>query len=512
MRFSSSVFHNFSGGLIVVLFSFLLCSTDAKSINRLDSLHQTLQTNLPDTSKIKTHYLLAGQYIYRDINHAERHVDSALTLSIKTNYANGIGEGYGWKGFLSRQRGNLSAAIDYNLKSLYVIQAQGFESEYARILNNLATLHLELENYDQAKRYYEECIKRNSASKNLKSLAANYNNLALVYRNLETLDSALHYYNKAITIRTEINDSIGLSATYSNLGTLYEDLDSQTVALSYYEQSLTIRRALKNQKGIAISLYKIGNIYLKQKSYAAAEKFAKEAYAISVKWGFKTQEKDASKVLYLIYKEKNAANQALFYLEKYKNLEDSLNSIDNQKKIIESEYQLAYNKKQLVDSLSKEKMRIKTVLLEKEKIVAENSLSVQRLWTALSILIAAALIVLLIIYRRNTRLKENQLRTEVRLRLSEILVLKDELNQSKQTEVSGIEGINIILKEKLSEREEEILDLLVFGLSNKEIGERLFLSVNTIKTHINNLYIKLDVNNRTQAAVKGSLLKLNENR
>ncbi len=52
----------------------------------------------------------------------------------------------------------------------------------------------------------------------------------------------------------------------------------------------------------------------------------------------------------------------------------------------------------------------------------------------------------------------------------------------------------------LSPRETDILRLLAEGRSNQEIGERLFTSVKTVERHLGNLYRKLGVTNRTQAA------------
>lgn len=54
----------------------------------------------------------------------------------------------------------------------------------------------------------------------------------------------------------------------------------------------------------------------------------------------------------------------------------------------------------------------------------------------------------------------------------------------------------------LTEREKEVLFLLVSGLSNKAIGEKLFVSSGTIKTHTLNIYQKMDVSNRTSAIMK----------
>nr|WP_294988769.1 response regulator transcription factor [uncultured Sediminibacterium sp.] len=63
-------------------------------------------------------------------------------------------------------------------------------------------------------------------------------------------------------------------------------------------------------------------------------------------------------------------------------------------------------------------------------------------------------------------------------------------------------------KLNLTNREYEVLQQLSKGLSNAEIGEQLFLSLSTVKTHVSNLFFKMDVKNRTQAIEKAKRLKL----
>jgi two-component system, NarL family, response regulator LiaR len=53
----------------------------------------------------------------------------------------------------------------------------------------------------------------------------------------------------------------------------------------------------------------------------------------------------------------------------------------------------------------------------------------------------------------------------------------------------------------LSEREREVLALLGHGLSNRAIADELYLSVDTVKTHVRKVFSKLGVENRTQAAL-----------
>lgn len=60
----------------------------------------------------------------------------------------------------------------------------------------------------------------------------------------------------------------------------------------------------------------------------------------------------------------------------------------------------------------------------------------------------------------------------------------------------------------ISDREYDVLVLLARGHSNQEIADRLFVSANTVKTHLAHLYDKLDVSRRTQAIHKSKALRL----
>lgn len=60
----------------------------------------------------------------------------------------------------------------------------------------------------------------------------------------------------------------------------------------------------------------------------------------------------------------------------------------------------------------------------------------------------------------------------------------------------------------LSPREHEVLELLAEGLSNKEIGHRLFVSANTVRFHVGAILEKLEASTRTEAVVRGARLGL----
>jgi DNA-binding CsgD family transcriptional regulator len=60
----------------------------------------------------------------------------------------------------------------------------------------------------------------------------------------------------------------------------------------------------------------------------------------------------------------------------------------------------------------------------------------------------------------------------------------------------------------LTPRELEMLELMAQGLSNKEIADKVFVSENTVKTHLSRVFDKLGVRRRTQAVQRGKELRL----
>ncbi|WP_339605703.1 response regulator transcription factor [uncultured Roseivirga sp.] len=78
------------------------------------------------------------------------------------------------------------------------------------------------------------------------------------------------------------------------------------------------------------------------------------------------------------------------------------------------------------------------------------------------------------------------------------------INKEKEAEKKAPSHIdeNRIQALGISPRELEVLQLISQGLSNNEIAETLFVSESTIKTHISNLFVKLDVKRRTQAVIR----------
>jgi len=98
--------------------------------------------------------------------------------------------------------------------------------------------------------------------------------------------------------------------------------------------------------------------------------------------------------------------------------------------------------------------------------------------------------------------------------LEKILAAKADVPRAYVKKVLSAFRLNKLVKtddgpvERLSERELEVLRLIAAGLSNQKITEALFISLSTVKTHLRNIYGKLNVHRRTEAIVKAKELEL----
>ena len=71
----------------------------------------------------------------------------------------------------------------------------------------------------------------------------------------------------------------------------------------------------------------------------------------------------------------------------------------------------------------------------------------------------------------------------------------------EETERQNAGGDEENLLDALTQREEEVLELLTQGITYKGVASKLFISETTVKTHVNNIFQKLQVNDRTQAVL-----------
>jgi ATP/maltotriose-dependent transcriptional regulator MalT len=103
-------------------------------------------------------------------------------------------------------------------------------------------------------------------------------------------------------------------------------------------------------------------------------------------------------------------------------------------------------------------------------------------------------------------LEEKTLTGEARAFIKEILRFSAHSGGDRQPSQAETQALSEAAS--ISPREQEVLYLISTGCSNREIARKLSISESTVKTHVGNIYYKLDVNNRIQAISHAKELKL----
>ena len=108
-------------------------------------------------------------------------------------------------------------------------------------------------------------------------------------------------------------------------------------------------------------------------------------------------------------------------------------------------------------------------------------------------------------------LKQLQVKKSDRNFIEQLLAAFILREQETQVVASPAQPVSELLVEPLTNRELEILNLLAQNLYNKEIGERLYISTETVKTHLKGIYQKLEAGNRREAVAKARTIGLLSN-
>ncbi len=178
-----------------------------------------------------------------------------------------------------------------------------------------------------------------------------------------------------------------------------------------------------------------------------------------------------------------------YALEEYKLMTVYRDSIFN----IQSESNIAAM--EIKYSSEKKDEQIKRLNLEnqvqKSKIISQ--------FLAIGLLI---ILILFFYYYNRLRLKNKQLeiedmRNNIEEYLGQISKLENEDYRKNEIDISSK-----IKKYGLSSREAEVLKYISQGMKNQEIADTMFVSLSTVKTHTKNIFDKLDVRNRIEAARK----------
>ena len=405
------------------------------------------------------------------------------------------------------KQANYDRAVETYQKALKILEEKNEKYLCSVCLNNLGSVYERMGNKPEALECYQRSLKFRENLTDKVVIIGEYYTISKLYFSQDDYHSALIYLQKALKIAEDIKDKHEISSCYERIGNLFismnnpqaleylqkalkiqKDLSENSSilitsirigdfyvkqrndfkALDYYQKALKIAEDTGKKSSIASIMYKIGRIYLTQKKYNIALDYTLKSLAIANDLKMLNNLKDIHFQLAEIYSATNDYKSAYQHHKIFKELNDSIFSEKNIRKITELEYTFKYEKeKQAIELEHKKRDIIYSTEKKQQKIL-------------IFFLITGSILMLLLIvfllksvrYKHKTNIILEEQKKEIEELNAEYLAVNEELKQSNE---------QLYLTKDLVEKSEEKLKLLIknsndiFVLVNEK-GEQFFIS------------------------------------
>jgi len=390
--------------------------------------------------------------------------------------------------------GFYSQALEKYYDALKIFKKLNLAIKIARVSNNIGIIYQQLNEGDKAIEFYKKALVIAKQQKRENIMANSYNNIATYFEEFKNdYDSALIYYKKAHEIYLKQPISPRLLTIENNICNNY--LLKNEIHKADTLLKTLLQKSLDNgfQDRISPILNNQATLNILQENYSEAIAKAEKSLKLAVKMGNKKLQLQCLSILTGIYEKQKDYKKYSNLIKRQLNLKEELNGLELKKQIN------ILNVKYEVDN---KQSQIEILKLNNDV----KSREIVQLWLfiIIIILLLGGTFFVFYLYKKNNKLINNQMRRDITDYINKINEFETERQSIKQQLINNKD--NQILKQTksfdLTERENDVLLLIAKGYTNTKIADTLFVSVNTVKYHTKNIFIKLDVKNRIEAVQK----------
>ncbi len=474
----------------------------------IDSLLLELKKENLDTNKVWVYRDLAFYHLENDLDSAVFYSQRGFVLALNLNFISGQIWNLYQKALALEFGDDFEEAMSTYQFALDLAEKSGDLLSVAKLKNAIGAAYYYKSEYTQSAISYQEALNVSESISYLEGMGHALNNLGIIYRYKRNYQKALDTYQKSLTLKVEIGDTVGIINSNYNLGLLFAYLQQYEHSLGAFNAAGELTSNFREDRNLAeirigegVALYHLGKFVeayglLEEgltalKSDKAHERIAALAYLgiLKIKKGQSESglndlleanemvnvsgrlelKKQVSKELATAYELIGQASEAVKYWKIYDQVNDSIN-----------------NEQRL---WAFEEMQAKYELIEKDKQIKmrEEALEaeVKNRFLMVMSLILLILVTIFLAYRFYEFTKQETKKENYK---------QEEGLSSRELDLILI---NSHLPTPLTTREWDVVQLVELGKSNCEIAAALFVSENTVKTHLKNIFIKTEAQSRT---------------
>ena len=505
----------------------------------IDSLESELIQTDNNQDKLEIYRQLIWEY-RSDLKSAELHLNHADSIAAMLENDKYAAIFFYQRGSINRIAGNFNSAAIHLKKAEQLCRQLEDSKNIANTLYQIGALEQSQGDYKSSTEKLYESLSLFESLGDSSSIAMIKNGLGIALRKIGRRDDALILYKDALAIYEKKNDVYGQADVLHNLGNYYAEDKDYDNALVYYKKQEQIDRSTGYIPGLAFLFESYGDISDRKGKIVEAGMHFQRAVELWDSTGYQEQHRQAQVKLgrnlalrgkvnqgieminssiassiqekdrvneyegYLAlseaYEKAGNIRSALIYSRKFESLKDSIRSEDAIEQMNELNAKYETDKKEQQIALLSSQNLLKDAELKRKSLQ-------QLLFAAISFILLGILIFIYQFMQQKKRLREVLFQNEMHKKVTAISNLKSRISEILEQkgdpiEIRPLEDINELLENQLTEKEYEVLTDVAKGKTNSQIANDQFISNNTVKFHLKNIYSKLEVANRKEAVSK----------
>lgn len=337
-------------------------------------------------------------------------------------------------------KGAYTIVLNNYFKALSIYEQNGYRYGIANIYNNIGNTYSKNGYFNEALVYHNKALKIRLSILDSVNIALSYNNIATTYHKKKEYLSALNYNQKALKIKEILKDTAGIVMCLNNLGGTYAEVGESKKAIDVLIRSnKLIQLTEANKQDYGINYLNLSKAFYTAKDYTNAKKWGLEALKYANEFNDFGIKMDAYNLLGLSFKRLNDLEQALYFIEEYIYLKDSVFNSENSKRLIKEQLEYSFNKKAELAKLEEIKRN--------EKLKADKEKQKQ-IFMFLVFIIVATLVFAVFIYRgylqkRKSNLFITKQNSLIKEKQKEII---DSINYAKRIQTAILPETDVFVK------------------------------------------------------------------
>ncbi len=386
-----------------------------------------------DSNIINQIFKLYDNYYNTSQNYSDSafiYLDSALNLSKRYKYNEGISYVLREKGYIYSEQGEFVKAMKILIEALKLDEKINNKDGAGSDLNLIGLVYNQQEKLDESLSYFIKARDKFVEINDEQGIAMATGNMGMVYRNKNEFELALKsYFNSLEYYRKEKSEQneISVANLENNIGNIYKDLKKYDKALEYFYKAKEGKSKHKQYTSLVSTLSNIGDIYVERKQFKEALVIYSEALTLAVENKSIRLQKDVYSDLSNMYKEQGNFKLAYENFKTSTHLKDSIISEKNNNIIADLKVKYDSDKKE-----NENKVLLKDNELQLTKTANERKQKL--LFATLSLLILLAGIFVFIQYRTKQKLNKQlaQINEKIKNQNTTLKTLNKELIDSEE--------------------------------------------------------------------------------